>query len=216
MCQQGIDYDVCIHNEYECWKTPPGNFEIINFRYLLKKRGDNPLIIIGCNPSKAYEKKLDPTMKIVEELLKNDQFDYDGYIMLNLYPQIAPKVEALPADIPQHINHINHFNNVNIHIIEDSLRENSNSNILFAFGELIKKREFLYNTCYNHIREVLRTLIGEGIIRENQIKKLAGGNARVNVNPQNNYPPHFRNAAFWGNGINLAVIAPFDFEAYHI
>ncbi|MCK9316168.1 MAG: DUF1643 domain-containing protein [Verrucomicrobia bacterium] len=203
MCEKGKDFEVYIHNEYECWRTPPGNIGIINYRYLLKKEGNNLLIIIGCNPSTANEMQHDPTMGLVDRFCQRT--GYGGYIMLNLYPQIAPNVEALPANNDPQINHINKF------IIEKTLKENKNSDILFAFGQLINHRDYLYDPCYVDIRNLVRIYFNK-----KQIKKLALGDAEGNVVRKFDYPPHFRNQAFWGNGIDRAVVVDFNLETYHI
>ncbi len=217
MCEEGIDYGVCTRDDndvkYVCWKTPPGNFEIINYRYMLKKEWKermgkeewkDPLIIIGCNPSKANEDRLDQTMIRVERFIENKK--YCGYIMLNLYPQIASDVEALPADITPLINHIKHIQSVNLCVIKKVLKNNKESDILFSFGELIRKRFFLYNLCFNSILNI--------IDNNDKIKKLDKINIKTNEIKQFAYPPHFLNPAFDENEIDNAVIEDFNIEAY--
>lgn len=56
-------------------------------RYVLGERGDNPLVCIGVNPSTAEPGKLDPTLRCVKARAK--QLGFEGWIMLNLYPQRA-------------------------------------------------------------------------------------------------------------------------------
>ena len=125
---------------YECWRTPPNNnnYEGPPCRYLLKK---NPLIIIGCNPSAANEEHSDPTMVLVDGFCQRN--GYGGYIMLNLYPQIAGNVGGLPNNIN------NEIHSFNVHIIERTIKENNKSDILFAFGQIIEEKDYLYNICYN-------------------------------------------------------------------
>lgn len=123
MCEKGKDYDVYNNGGYECWRTPLGKFKGIKCRYLLKK---NPLIIIGCNPSTANEKRVDPTMLLVDDFCQRN--GYGGYIMLNLYPQIASKVGKLKNNFNDKIH------SINIQLIERIIKENNRSDILFAFG----------------------------------------------------------------------------------
>jgi hypothetical protein len=58
-------------------------------------------------------------------------------------------------------------------------------------------------------------LICKGIINNDQIKKLYNGNTGVNVDSKNNYPPHFRNSAFWKNWIENAGIIDFKIDEYN-
>ena len=131
---------------YTCLRTPPNN-NGPDCRYLLRKEGDNPLIIIGCNPSTANEGVSDPTMIKVSKFCQIN--GYNGYIMLNLYPQIASDVE----DIPPHIDY--HIHNVNMEIIERTIKENNGSDILFAFGGLIRQRNYLYDSCLKSINKII-------------------------------------------------------------
>lgn len=202
---------------YKCLRTPPNNrgYNGPRCRYLLKKEGKNPLIIIGCNPSDADEGQSDQTMITVSKFCKIN--GYGGYIMLNLYPQINADVHELPHDIDD-INNINYvINSVNIKIINKTLKQNRSSDILFAFGTIVNTRIILFRTCYNSIRVLISRLIHKGIINNNQIKKLALGDAEGNVIRQFAYPPHFSNRVFNGENVQRVFdTVPFDFEAYHI
>ena len=55
-----------------------------NVRFALGKSGKKPLVIIGVNPSTADAYESDPTITKVEKLAS--AWDYDGFLMLNLYP----------------------------------------------------------------------------------------------------------------------------------
>ncbi len=59
-------------------------------RYILGKYNENPLVFIGINPSKATINKNDNTISIIEQIAH--KFGYDGYIMLNLCPIRATKI----------------------------------------------------------------------------------------------------------------------------
>lgn len=72
------------------------------FRYSLGEKGKNPLIVFGINPSTAAPEYLDATIKAVKDIVETSN-KYNGYLMLNIYPQratdpkcmhFAPIVEA--------------------------------------------------------------------------------------------------------------------------
>ena len=52
-------------------------------RYVLRKDGERPLIVVGLNPSTANEAKADATMARVMGIAERNGFD--SFIMLNLY-----------------------------------------------------------------------------------------------------------------------------------
>ena len=54
-------------------------------RYVLANGGHKPLVVIGVNPSTANESKSDATMRKVMGFAERN--GYDGFVMLNLYPQ---------------------------------------------------------------------------------------------------------------------------------
>lgn len=59
-------------------------------RYILGKYQKNPLVFFGINPSTATINENDNTISIVEKIAY--KFGYDGYIMLNLCPIRATKI----------------------------------------------------------------------------------------------------------------------------
>ncbi|HAB89528.1 MAG TPA: hypothetical protein DCF84_03250 [Bacteroidetes bacterium] len=63
-------------------------------RFVLGKRGNKSLLVIGLNPSSANEKKLDPTTRIIEKIALNH--GYDGWHIINLYPLRCAKPSHLP------------------------------------------------------------------------------------------------------------------------
>ena len=65
-------------------------------RYVLGKPGKNNLLVIGVNPSTAKPGALDPTMRKVVKI--SDANGYDGFIMVNLYPQRATKPAGMKED----------------------------------------------------------------------------------------------------------------------
>ncbi len=69
-----------------------GNHEL---RFALGKSGDRPLVIIGINPSIADAFQNDPTIRKIEEQLEVWK-EFNGFLMLNLYPVREKKPERLP------------------------------------------------------------------------------------------------------------------------
>lgn len=71
--------------------------DVSNVRYVLKKEGQKMLVVIGVNPSKATENISDPTMTKIIGFAKYNGFD--GFIMLNLYPQRCTNPNGLDKEI---------------------------------------------------------------------------------------------------------------------
>ncbi|MDY3246371.1 DUF1643 domain-containing protein [Campylobacter sp.] len=70
-------------------------------RYTLIKNGKNTLICIGANPSVAKDDECDATMNRLCSIFENN--GYDGFVMLNLYPLIATKLDGLPKESNERI-----------------------------------------------------------------------------------------------------------------
>lgn len=213
MSEKGKDFEVYKHGEYECWRTPLDTSECwmgILCRYFLRKEGKNPLIIIGRNSNTAREGRPDTTMEIADRFCQKK--GYDGYIMLNLYPQMISDVEALSAYITDHIHA------VNMNVIEESIRKNKTSDILFILDSIDKEKiSSIFIKTYDDIKNLLIGLIGNGIISKNKIFKLAKINIETNEIETFAYPPHFSNQAFKDKKVKRIIDPdPFDFEAYHI
>ncbi len=104
-------------------------------RYILGTKGKKPLIVFGINPSTAKPNDLDPTLKSVERVSKNN--GYDSWIMFNVYPQRATN----PNNIHKNLNKELHKNNL-IHF-ENTLKKYNSSDIWAAWGSIITKRDFL-------------------------------------------------------------------------
>ncbi len=75
-------------------------------RYVLGVWGKHPLICFGINPSTAEPNNLDNTLKSVERLAYNN--DFDSWIMLNLYSQRStnPKNVHKEMDKKLHMENI--------------------------------------------------------------------------------------------------------------
>lgn len=76
-------------------------------RYILGERGENPLVCIGVNPSTAEPDKLDPTLRSVKAWAK--RLGFDGWIMLNLYPQRATNPNDLPQRRKPYLTDVNNY-----------------------------------------------------------------------------------------------------------
>ena len=68
------------------------------YRYVLGTKGNNPLIVIGVNPSTAAPDSLDPTLKSAERISLHN--GYDSFWMMNVYPQRATD----PNDVEKNEN----------------------------------------------------------------------------------------------------------------
>jgi len=82
-----MSYDI-----YECNKFDTARFS-------LGKEGEKKLFVIGLNPSTANKEKSDTTVAKVETVANNN--DFDGFVMLNLYPLRSTDPKGLPEDFDQ-------------------------------------------------------------------------------------------------------------------
>lgn len=114
-------------------------------RYVLGKSGSQPLICIGVNPSTAEPDNLDNTLKSVERIAI--QNGYDGWIMLNLYPQRATN----PDDMDKIYDEQSAI--INFKHIEKLLLKYKGADIWAAWGTLIKKRKYLKD-CLSEINRI--------------------------------------------------------------
>lgn len=65
-------------------------------RFLLGKKGERNIVVIGLNPSTATDLKPDITITKVQCVSLSNGFD--GFIMANLYPLRATNPNELPCD----------------------------------------------------------------------------------------------------------------------
>lgn len=110
------------------------NNEDNTVRYVLSKYTSKPLIIFGINPSTASAEKNDNTISIVEHIAKMQ--GCDGYIMLNLYPLRATKI-----DDNFHKACDNEICNLNFKYIRERIYDNAR--IVAAWGTHINDRKYL-------------------------------------------------------------------------
>jgi hypothetical protein len=105
-------------------------------RFLLGEKGNKTLICIGINPSTARPDNLDRTLTSVKRFSKD--LGYDSWLMLNLYPQRATD----PNNLHNEINKKYPEENL---IKINSIIRNGNYDIWAAWGNLIKKRKYLFS-----------------------------------------------------------------------
>lgn len=110
-------------------------------RFSLGYCARSPLLCIGVNPSTATPEKPDPTIQSVSRIAKNN--GYDGWIMINLYPQRATD----PNEIHQQAD--DNLNRQNLSVIRSILKRYSISEIWAAWGTLITKRHYLFDCLAN-------------------------------------------------------------------
>lgn len=115
-------------------------------RYLLKKEGSKPLVVIGVNPSTANDNRPDATMTRVLGIVERN--GYDSFIMLNLYPQRCVKPSSLSPEFDPAIHE------ENLRQIKDALAGIDHPDVLLAFGDNIGIRPYLKN-CLRNIVAVI-------------------------------------------------------------
>jgi len=118
-------------------------------RYALKKEGKKMLYVFGVNPSTATDKKSDPTMRKVKKFAEN--FGFDGYAMLNLYPLRSTNPYALPKEIDEELHQ------KNLRCIGEVIGDAKNPVVLFAFGNPIYAAHYL-KKCFKDIVTMLKPL----------------------------------------------------------
>lgn len=116
-------------------------------RYVLKKKGHNPLFVLGVNPSTADDVSPDRTMTRVCGFA--DRMGFDSFVMLNVYPLRTPKIEELPAEVNTD------FHQKNLSHIVDEISKIENPTILVAHGNSISAKKYL-RTCLHEILNELK------------------------------------------------------------
>ncbi len=104
-------------------------------RYSLGKIGTNLLFCIGVNPSTATPVKLDPTLARVDAFAFRK--GYDGWIMLNVYPQRSTDPKRMHAERDETI-HLQ-----NLQVIKKLIATHKKADIWAAWGTEIDRREYL-------------------------------------------------------------------------
>ncbi len=104
-------------------------------RYALGMSGSNPLYVVGLNPSTADDKQADQTIRRVMGFAQRHAFD--GFVMLNLYPQRTPYPTAL------HKKRSKALMEENINNILMQLKQSNQPSFLAAWGATLSIRKYL-------------------------------------------------------------------------
>ena len=108
-------------------------------RFVLGVKGDNPLVCIGINPSTAVPERLDSTLKSVERVAESN--GYDGWIMLNVYPQRATD--------PNNLHERRDFSLTRVNLENmGKIFEAYQPDIWAAWGTIITRKNYLLNCLY--------------------------------------------------------------------
>jgi hypothetical protein len=154
-------------------------------RFVLGQPGNTTLVCFGVNPSTATPEKLDPTLRRVKGFAK--RLGYDGWLMLNLYPQRATKPDELDAVLYERIHLMNRFN------ICRTLMGLCGVTIWAAWGALVTKRPYLAGC--------LRDIVGD--ISQRPLQWITIGQRSQAGHPK--HPLYMRNDA---------EVAGFDIDKY--
>jgi len=122
-----------MNNKFNDWLYE--NDKDNSVRYILGKKGNNPLICFGINPSTAEPDNLDNTLKSVNRISNNNKFD--SWIMFNIYPQRSTDPNGIHKDFDLTIHKKNLF------FLKQILSKLEHPTIWAAWGTLIEKRPFL-------------------------------------------------------------------------
>jgi len=116
-------------------------------RYILGIDGKRPLICFGINPSTARPGIADPTIRSVSRIAKRN--GYDGWIMLNIYPQRKTN----PNEIDEAVNQ--KLLDENLFYINEILQLYRPRELWAAWGNLITKRKF-FKDCLAEISNLVK------------------------------------------------------------
>ena len=85
-------------NELYSCNEKDTKYEEDKYRYSLGLPGKKMLLTIGLNPSKANKIRSDSTVTRVQKVLEKHDKKYDGFVMLNLYPERNPYFKNLDPE----------------------------------------------------------------------------------------------------------------------
>ena len=159
------------------------NSEDNRYRFALGIDGKNPLICIGVNPSTATPEEYDRTMYKLKKVAEDPSNDYDGHIMVNLYPKRCVDPTTLP--------YVKNFHDYkeNLEVIEEILK-GGNLTVWLAWGTSIDYRDYLKESALEIIdlaRKYNNKLICRGTTKD--------GHPRHPCRQANNIP--FEDVDYW-------------------
>ncbi len=120
-------------------------------RYILGESGRRPLVCIGINPSTAEPDNLDRTLTNVRRF--SQIHGYDGWLMLNVYPQRSTDPNGLHPDMDMTLHQ------KNLSYIAGYLSDYDQVDVWAAWGTLIRKRSYLPGA----LRDIVKTLDKIGV-----------------------------------------------------
>ena len=106
------------------------------YRYALGKSGKKMIICIALNPSSATDKEPDRTFNKICSILKNQDENYDGFVLLNLCPMRGAK--------PKEVQYDEELANKNAKIVKKYLDKYPQAPIWCAWGGNICQKKFKY------------------------------------------------------------------------
>ncbi len=112
------------------------------YRFALGQKGQKTLACFGINPSTAAPGKLDGTTQSVQRIAAHN--GYDGWLMLNIYPQRATKPENI------HRRKNNAAIQQNRQVIQDLVDQLNITAIWLAWGDLIDSRTY-FQACWQDV-----------------------------------------------------------------
>ncbi len=115
-------------------------------RYILGEAGENPLVCVGINPSTAEPDNLDRTLTNVKRFSEIN--GYDGWLMLNVYPQRSTDPNGLHSELNKKLH------SLNLKYIAEYLSKYDKVDLWAAWGTLIGKRKYLGNALRGIVEEL--------------------------------------------------------------
>jgi len=115
-------------------------------RFILGETGKKPLVCIGINPSTAEPNNLDRTLANVKRF--SELKEYDGWLMLNVYPQRSTDPHGLHSQLDKKLH------SLNLDYIAEYLSKSEAVDIWAAWGTLITKRKYLPDA----LRDIVETI----------------------------------------------------------
>jgi len=120
-------------------------------RYILGETGKKPLVCVGINPSTAAPNNLDRTLTNVKRF--SELNGYDGWLMLNVYPQRSTDPNGLHMKLDKKLH------SVNLKYISEYVSECDKADVWAAWGTLIGRRKYLRDA----LKDIVKRLEGFGI-----------------------------------------------------
>ena len=144
-------------------------------RYILGIDGKRPLICFGINPSTASPGTADPTIRSVSRIAEYN--GYDGWVMLNIYPQRYTDPNRIDETLNQKLHE------ENLYYINEILELYRPRELWAAWGNLIAKRKF-FKDCLAEI---------SNLVKQYQCKWIAFG--KINKSGHPRHPLYLKTCA---------------------